>query len=182
MLYLQGVEEMRTQGCRDQIDWVQLHCHGLSKEAVSEVKFASKFCKEHAPYLELQTTKSVNAIRTIKDPIIQGRVLEMVKHALDEKADPRTGDKFSKNTVGAITTPMIKWMIEYAGTGIKPAYVPRGQHVPREELNGVDVLPLIDEIITCKLDRKIGQYLISEELMTKIKTFREVHTCNPASR
>lgn len=166
---------MRTQGCRDQIDWVQTHCHGLSKEAISEVKNASKFVRERAPYLELQTTRSVNAIRTIKDPIIQGKVLEMVKEALKEGVDPRTGERFRcKNNIGAITTPLIKWMVEYATTGVKPEYIPRGSQ-PKS-----DVTAIVDEIIACKLDRRLGGYLISEDLMNKLRSMRE--PCPQTSR
>lgn len=173
---------MRTQGCRDQIDWVQMHCHGLSEDAVAEVKAASKFCKERAPYLELQTTKSVNAIRTIKDPIIQGKVLQMVKEALESKTDPRTGDKLPLNLVGAITTPMVKWMIQYAETGERPLYIRRG-HEPKSQLIALaPVTDLFNEIISAKEDRRTGDFVICQATMTKIKTFYQENLCKATSQ
>lgn len=138
----------------------------MSKGASSEVKMASKFCRDRAPYLEMQSTKSITAVRVIQDPIIQGKVLEMIKSALETGEDPRTGEKFVKNMVGVITTPMIKWMIEYAITGTKPEYVKRGSH-PKS-----DVTAIVDEIISCKLDRRLGGYLISEDLMNKLRSIR----------
>lgn len=158
---------MRTQLCREAIELRDFNCYGMSKGASSEVKLASKFCRDRAPYLDLQSTKSITAVRVIQDPIIQGRVLEMIKSALEIGEDPRTGEKFVKNKVGVITTPMIKWMIEYATTGIKPEYVPRGSN-PKS-----DVTAIVDEIIACKLDRRIGGYLISEELMEKLRATRQ---------
>ena len=163
---------MRTQGCREMIDWVQLHCHGLSKDAVGEVKSASKFCKERAPYLELQTTKSVNAIRVIKDPIIQGKVLQMVKDALETKIDPRTGEKFRQNLVGVITTPMIKWMIEYAETGEKPIYIPRGSQ--KKSIDASDLMDIISELLTAREDRRTGEYIIPKSTMKRLISFNEV--------
>lgn len=138
----------------------------MSKGASSEVKMASKFCRDRAPYLEMQSTKSITAVRVIQDPIIQGKVLEMIKSALETGEDPRTGEKFVKNMVGVITTPMIKWMIEYAITGTKPEYVKRGSQ-PKS-----DVTAIVDEIISCKLDRRLGGYLISEDLMNKLRSIR----------
>lgn len=170
---------MRTQGCRDQIDWVEMHCHGLSKDAISEVKAASKFVKERAPYLELQTTASITAVRTIKDPIILGKVLQMVKDALAEKCDPRTGDKFTRNLVGVITTPMIKWMIQYAETGEKPPYIRRGSRPKRDGYNEIEVLAIMDELLATKIDRRAGVYPVTEELYSKIRTIREKISCSP---
>ena len=161
---------MRTQGCRDAIDWVEVHCHGLSKDSVSMVKAVSKFVKERAPYLALQTTKSINTIRTINDPIIQGKVLEMVKAVLSEKIDPRTGEKLASNTVGVITTPMVKWMIQYAETGEKPPYEKRG-HNPKSD----DVTPMLaalDELLSLKFDRRAGGYFVPHSNMVKIKDLR----------
>ena len=166
------MNNMRTQGCREMIDWVQLHCHGLSKDAVGEVKSASKFCKERAPYLELQTTGSVNAIRVIKDPIIQGKVLQMVKDALESKIDPRTGEKFKQNLVGVITTPMIKWMILYAETGEKPPYVPRGSQ--RKTIDAKELMGIMAEVMKAKEDRRTGEYIIPQTTMQRLVSFNEV--------
>ena len=158
---------MRTQLCREAIELRDFNCYGMSKGASSEVKMASKFCRDRAPYLEMQSTKSITAVRVIQDPIIQGKVLEMIKSALETGEDPRTGEKFVKNMVGVITTPMIKWMVEYATTGVKPEYIPRGSQ-PKS-----DVTAIVDEIIACKLDRRLGGYLISEDLMNKLRAMRE---------
>ena len=163
---------MRTQGCRDMIDWVQLNCHGLSKDAVSEVKAAGKFCKERAPYLELQATKSINAIRTIKDPIIQGKVLQMVKDAIETKKDPRTGEKLKQNVVGVITTPMVKWMIRYAETGEKPLYTPRGSR--KREIDVTEFMNVISDVLKAKPDRRTGDYIIPQTTMQRLVSFNEV--------
>lgn len=160
---------MRTQGCRDMIDWVEQHCHGLSKDGIASVKAASKFCKERAPYLELQSTRSVNMIRTIQDPIVQGDVLKMVKTALETKVDPRTGESLhNKNLVGAITTPMVAWMIEYAETGVKPAYVRRGS-AKTPELDISELATLLDELMRTKEDKRTGDYVLTRAMMEKIK-------------
>ncbi len=112
---------MRTQSCRKQIDWVKLHCQGtLSDSAVENVKKATEFVEKKAPYLEMESTEAVNAIRTIEDPIIQGRVLQKVKDAINNNRDPRTGNKL--HTRNKITRPMVKWLEEWARTGKKPSY------------------------------------------------------------
>lgn len=164
---------MRLQNCREAIDWVLINCHHLSPDAAAEVKLASKFCKERAPYLEMQSTKAVNAIRVIKDPIIQGKVLEKVKEAIETRIDPRNGA--SLPTVAGVTSPMIGWIIQWMETGEKPTYVPRKP----KSVNGIDatdILPLIDEILAIKMDRKVGSYPMSEGIRAKIKTFRDLHT------
>lgn len=155
---------MRTQGCRDSIDWVEQHCHGLSKDGIQEVKAASKFVRERAPYLDLQSTRAITRIRTILDPIIQGKVLQMVKTALETKTDPRNGDKFPLNLVGAITEPMIKWMIGYAESGEKPAYARRGTAT-----NFAEAARLLQELTTLKKDLRTGDYILSDPTMEKIR-------------
>jgi hypothetical protein len=170
---------MRLQNCRDAIDWVEINCHHLTPDAMAEVKMASKFVKERAPYLGLQSTQAVNAIRTIKDPIIQGKVLEKVKEAIETKKDPRNGEGLP--IVAGITSPMVRWIQQWTETGAKPIYIPRS--ITRGPgIKSLDILPLIDEICALKFDRKIGQYMISEELMNKFKAFKESHTCNRASQ
>ena len=170
---------MRTQGCRDTIDWVLINCHGLSPNAAAEVKLAGRFCRERAPYLELQSTKAINAIRVIKDPIIQGKVLEIVKTAIEIKTDPRTGTKL--HDVAGVTTPMVQWILQWVETGTKPTYIPRTT-TNSPGIQSKDIMPLVDKICLVKFDRKIGQYLVSEELMEEIKAFKAVHTCNQASQ
>ena len=170
---------MRTQGCRDTIDWVLINCHGLSPNAAAEVKLAGRFCRERAPYLELQSTKAINAIRVIKDPITQGKVLEKVKEAIETKIDPRTGAKL--HDVAGVTTPMVQWILQWVETGTKPTYIAR-KPTNGTGIQSSEIMPLIDKISTIKFDRKIGQYLISEDLMTEIKAFKEVHTCSQASQ
>lgn len=158
----------KSDWCRKNMDRVNAECYGgeLSTDTLRDTKLAIEFTKR-APFLELQSTKSVNTIRTIKDPIVQGKVLEMVKAALIEGKDPRTSEKFNrKKGAFCITTPLIKWMIEYAITGTKPEYVKRGSQ-PKS-----DVTAIVDEIISCKLDRRLGGYLISEELMNKLRSIR----------
>ena len=155
---------MRTQGCRDSIDWVEQHCHGLSKEGINEVKTASKFVRDRAPYLDLQSTRAITTVRTIQDPIIQGKVLQMIKQALETKTDPRNGDKLQLNLVGVITTPMIKWMILWAETGEKPPYIRRGSAA-----NLGDVTAILVELATLKQDRRTGDYVVTLPLMEKIK-------------
>lgn len=116
---------MRSQKCREMIEWTTTHCHDLSPDAVSKVKHAFKFVAEKAPYLENESTATVHKIRTIKDPIVQGDVLKIVKKALEENTDPRTGDKL-RSSGSKITTPMVNWIIKWVETGEKPPYVKRG--------------------------------------------------------
>lgn len=164
---------MRTQGCRDTIDWVLINCHGLSPNAAAEVKLAGKFCKERAPYLELQSTKAINAIRVIKDPIVQGKVLEKAKEAIETKTDPRTGGKL--HDVAGVTTPMVEWLIQWVETGVKPTYMPR-KPKSTNGIDATDIMPIIDEILAIKMDRKVGSYPLPEETRAKIKTFKDLHT------
>ncbi len=165
---------MRTQGCRKAIDYVEKHCHGLSEDAKRDVTLATRFVEDRAPYLELESTKAVNAIRNIKDPIIQGEVLKKIKLILEERVDPRSGEKLPK--YGAITTPMIKWLIQWVETGEKPAYIPRS--APKEaENNFIDVLAILDELLNVRIDRRAGIYPVSEEQISKIKNLREKISC-----
>ncbi len=111
---------MRTQGCREKIDWVRANCGGnMSAEAVEKVKKASEFVRKKAPYLEMVATDVVNELRAIEDPIIQGKVLSMAKEAIETKRDPRTG----KAMKHGLSRPMALWLIEYAKTGKRPVVV-----------------------------------------------------------
>ncbi len=88
----------------------------MSAAAADKVKKASEFVRKKAPYLEMVSTDVVHELRTIEDPIVQGKVLSMVKEAITTKKDPRTG----KHLKHGLTRPMILWLIEYAKTGKKP--------------------------------------------------------------
>lgn len=158
---------MRSQRCRDAIDWVKVNCNDLSPDAIREVKLAGKFVKDRAPYLEKESTASVNKIRTIKDPIVQGEVLKHIKIALETDTDPRTGDRLHHGA-GKITTPMIKWLIQWVETGTKPPYVKRGSAASRtrEKLSSDEV-----EVLSYMRDRGI-QCAISKsdpDMVMKIK-------------
>ena len=173
---------MRTQLCREAIELKDFNCYGMSSGASSEVKLASKFCREKAPYLEMQSTKSITAIRVIQDPIIQGRVLEMIKNALDQGIDPRTGEKFKRNKVGVVTTPMIKWMIEWATTGKKPAYIKRGSEPKTKPICLKRIESLTIDIMACKKDLRTGDFVLHRETMDKVMKFYEECLCKAASQ
>lgn len=172
----------KSDWCRKNMDRVNAECYGgeLSTDTLRDTKLAIEFTKR-APFLDLQSTKSVNTIRTIKDPIAQGKVLEMVKAALAEGKDPRTGEKF-KRQKGAfcITTPMIRWMHKYATTGTRPDYVKRGsaQNIMTTIPSARELAELVEELLACKCDRRTGSYSIPKEIMDKVKNLRGKISCN----
>jgi len=157
----------KSDWCRQHIDKINVECYGgdLSKDTLRDTKLANDFCKR-APFLSLQSTLTVNKIRSIKDPIIQGRVLEMVKSALESGKDPRTGERFKrKSGAMCITTPIVKWMISYSTSGVRPEYTKRNERVlPTQRVKWI-----LNEITKLPPDRRVGGYYIKEDLMNRIK-------------
>ena len=163
----------KSDWCRQQIDKINQECYGgeLSADSIRDTKAAITFCKR-VPFLKLQSTMSVNKIRTIPDPIVQGKVLEMVKGALLQGIDPRSQERFNRsNGAMCITTPMISWMIKYAETGKKPPYLKRGSRV--KSVDPIEILSPIDELLALKIDRRLGFYPVTEEHLNKFRAIRE---------
>lgn len=172
----------KSDWCRKNMDRIKDECYGgeLSPETMRDARTAIEFTKR-APILALQSTLSVNTVRTIKDPIIQGKVLEMIKDTLESGSDPRTGDKFRrKSGAFCITLPMIKWMRKYAETGERPAYSRRGENKPTQ-LDIIALKVLFTEILNSKKDRRTGEYPVSAKTMDNIRAFNEV-LCKAVSR
>ena len=155
----------KSDWCRKNMDKVNRECYGgeLKEDTLRNTQKAIEFTRR-APFMEMQSTMSVNRVRTIKDPIVQGKVLEMIKAALSSGKDPRTNEPFGrKDGIQCITTPLIKWMIEYAETGQRPPYVRRGSHPKQVDVTGL--MHILDEFTKIKIDHRVGGYIIPHSIM-----------------
>jgi hypothetical protein len=165
------------------MDRVNKECYGgeLTPETMRESRMATAFCKR-APCLSKQSTLTTNLVRTIKDPKIQGRVIEMVEDALKKNADPRTEETFRrKSGAMCISTPMIKWMIRYAETGIRPNYTKRNVS-KNKSITPNETIVFLDELLGLKFDRRTGLYPFDTDLRNKAQNLRDVISCQQASQ